>query len=329
MIVITGANGFVGQKLAPLALNYFKPSDILCLIHNENSHLEKRGIKILKKFGLKTLEVDLVTGKNLDFVPKSPEFVIHLAANTDTSKSDHRVNDIGTKNLLAVLSGIGPKTHFIYTGTTVLMSGRVKCHKPFSEKDRANPTNEYGRTKLRAEKILQEACQEKKFSLTIARLNTVYGGDPREHKMFKVLEKDIKKSKFTTRLNWPGKTSIVHVDDVAKALLMLLKKPPKPGQSELVLLSAESPTFSEIIKVMHEKMGYSYKPINLPAFFWKLLSNNRKFILYLEKITPPSLYNLFWRLGLIVDDVIWCESINVPRKLSNWNPKKIIEVEKF
>lgn len=164
MIIITGANGFVGQILAVKALKYFKRSEILCLVWGEGTELEDRGRAILKQNKIKTLEVDLVTKKGLNRLPSCPKLVIHLAANTDTSTTNHDVNDIGTRNLLDALGPLNTKTHIIYTSTTVLISGRKDCSKPFNENDRPEPSDEYGRSKLRAEKILRDRAEQEKFT---------------------------------------------------------------------------------------------------------------------------------------------------------------------
>ena len=327
MLIISGANCFVGQQLAPLVKKYFKSSDILCLVSKtiDERLLEKRGLEILKKNGLETLDVDLVTGKNLGKLPRSPELVIHLAANTDTSKSDHRSNDIGTKNLIKALGPLNSKTHIIYTSTTVLHSGRINCSEPITEMTVPVPTNEYGRSKLRAERFLEEQALLQGFRLTVTRINTIYGGDPRTYKMFKVLKKNILAKALTTRLNWPGKTAIIHVKDVASALLMFAKKLPAPGKPVIYLLYSENLTLSEISRIMYEKMGIKYKPINLPKIFWRFCSFTRRFIPLFEKIIPLSIYNLAWRFGLIVDDVIWCKSDKAFKALPKWEPRKFKE----
>lgn len=327
MLIITGANGFVGQHLAPMALKYFKPSQILCLVSQtmRSPLLEERGNKILKQEKLKTLEVDLVTEKGLYKLPRSPEVVIHMAANTNTSIPDHRSNDLGTKNLIKALEPLGPNTHIIYTSTTVIMSGRDDCSKPFNESDKPKPTNEYGRSKLRAEEFLRQQCQKYKFRLTIVRINTIYGDDPREYKLFKVLKKQILNGFLVARLNWPGLTGLIHVDDVASALLMLARKKTKPGKPETYILYSENLSLSEISRIMHEKMGLKYRPINLPKSFWKLCSYMRRFIPLIEKISSPAIYNLFWRWSLIVDNVIWCKSDKAFKALPRWKPLKFID----
>lgn len=321
-VIITGADGFIGQHLAPLAIKKIKKR-FSCFVGSSETDLEKRGVKILKQNGVKFSSVDLITGKNLNKLPESPELIIHLAANTDTSTPNHKVNDLGTKNLFNALKLSGPKTHFIYTSTTVLFSGRKNADKPITNKTAPKPTNEYGRTKLAAEKFLISACIKNKIPLTIIRINTVYGNDPRKYKMFASLKTLILSNSIISRLNWPGLTSIVHVKDVAEIILKLSKKPPKPGHIQTFILYSENLTLSEISKLMHQKLKVDYHPINLPGYFWKICAYLRRFIPLLENLLPSHIYNMFWRAGLIVDHVIYCKSGELFKMYPGWKPRKL------
>jgi nucleoside-diphosphate-sugar epimerase len=320
MILITGSTSFIGKTVVPLLAKNFKKQEILCLCWDKDTETGIQNRKALEKAKLPIQFVDLVTKEGLDKIPKSPDIVIHMAANTDTSTSKHEVNDIGTKNLLDSLK-IGPKTHFIYTSTTTFLGGRKDCSVPLNEDSPELPTNEYGRSKLRAEKILIDACNKSKFGLTILRLNTVYGPNPRPKSMFKLLPEQIRKQSLFIRFNWPGLTSIVNVNDVADIIFKLSKsKLPKPGEPEVYILSSESLTMAEISQTMHKAMNVVYKPINLPTFAWKLINIFRPFLPYLEKVLPENLYNPFWRASLIIDHTLWCKTNKINKKFPNWKP---------
>lgn len=321
-VIITGASGFIGQHLTPLAYNQFK-QHLICFIGNGRTELEKRGIKILKQNGIKFSTIDLVTKRNLNKLPKFPRFVIHLAANTDTSIKNHKVNDIGTQNLFNSLKLDGSKSHFIYTSTTVLFSGRGDADKPILNRTFPKPTNEYGRTKLAAEEFLLASCKKNKIPLTIIRINTVYGNDPREYKMFASLKTLIKNNSIIPRLNWPGLTSIVHVKDVAEIILKLSNKPPNPGMAQVFTLYSENLSLSEISRLMHKDLKIDYHPINLPYSFWKICAYLRKFVPLLEHLLPSHIYNMLWRAGLIVDNVIYCKSREIFKMYPEWKPRKL------
>lgn len=322
MLIVTGANGYVGQHMAPHLKKFFRTSKIICLVNKGKDSLEKKGRRIIRDCKLESVTVDLVEGRNLSKIPKNASLIIHMAGNTDTSTSDHRANDLGTVQFFNSLGKLGPKTHIIYTSTTVMMSGRVNCDRPFDEHEVPSPTNEYGRTKMHAELFLREQCKKHKFRLTIVRINTIYGRDPRTHKMFEVLRRHILNGSLITRINWPGKTSIIHVDDVIDALLKFAKRKPLPGEPDTFIICAESLSLSKISEIMHMEMGIDYRPIRLPVFFWKLCSILRVFIPFLERFLPAHMYNVFWRTGLVVDDVICTDGQKAIHGLRNFRPKK-------
>lgn len=315
-ILITGATGFIGKRVSHMFEKKYKNDPITYLTGSD------------KNEGLKDIEsrikvVDLTDPKTLSGLSKKYDLIIHLAANTETSESDHRVNDIGIKNLLETLSPISKSTHFIYTSTTAVMSGRKNCKKPFDEKDKPIPTNEYGRTKLGAEKILMRQTENQNFKSTILRLPTVWGKGMRKDSFFDFLEKLIKKRSFLTSLNWPGKTSFIHVDDVAKIIVKIAEKPPEEGNYQLFILQSESPTLQQVSKLMHKKLGIEYNPINLPRGFWGIVSYLRQYVRFLEPILPASLYNYAWRASLVVDNVIYTKSNKINKIIPEWNHKKL------
>ena len=330
MILITGATGFVGQKVIQQIRKYYDRKDILCLtwnkdFSNRNKYVEGAGRRLLTGLGIKTRDVDLVTGQGLENLPLGVDTVINIAANTNTSDPDQRCNDEGVVNLLNALGYIDPKIHFIQISTVAFMAGRLNCETGIDESTRPEPTNEYGRSKLRAEEYLIKMCQTRKFKLTIIRLNTVYGSGARPDSMFELLGKWTKRDSIITRINWPGLTSIIHADDAAQAILRLSRMSPGSGVYNIFTLYAESLSFSQICQGIYKCLGRNYKPINLPTWFWECLVIGRGFIPYLEPISPSSWYNPIWRMGLIVDNVVYCDTTKVFKKLPGWKPKKLAD----
>jgi len=323
MIIVTGATGFIGRRVVKLLVKKYKSSSILCLIWKKTNELEISGRKILSDLGVKTQMVDLVTKANLKPILKTPNIIIHLAGNTDTYSSDYRCNDKGTKNLLECLKNLNSKTHFIHISTTAIMSGRSDCKEAFTEDLTPIPTNNYGVSKLKAEYLVKEYCKNKKFRLSILRYPTVYGKDPRKNSFFDYLKGLIENNSPFVRLNWPGLTSFVHVEDAAKAVLLLLEKPPKSSNWDVFNVSTESLTLKQITKLLYRKMKLPYTPIKLPNFMWQIFRLTRQFIYKLEVYLSPTIYNSLWRATLLVDDVIYCNASKLQETFSQWKPFKL------
>lgn len=287
MILITGATGFIGSHLTPMIKKQFKNEKIFCL--NEG-------------------EFDLITGKNLDKISQNPRLIIHLAAATDTSKRNQKCNDIGTKNLIKHLSKIGRNTHFIYTSTQAVFSGRNDCDKPISPKTIPVVNNEYGKTKLKAEGILLNASKKQKFKLTIIRLPTVWGENPRKNSFLNFLRKLVTTNSPFSRLNWPGKVALINVEDAVKYILKTSQGTPQ--SQKIIAIAAQNLTLAEIFEKITVGKGKKYKQIKVPNFIWSFARILRPYLKYFEFLLPLTIYNYLWRASIIVDSPLWCK-VNV------------------
>jgi len=282
MIVVTGATGFIGQRLIPLLIKEYKTKEILCLIWKRRNLRELKARKYLKKFGVMVKLIDLTDAKTLVDLPKNPELVFHLAATTDTALPDHRCNNLGTKNLLSSLE-MNRGTIFVHIGTSAMYCGRVDCQRLINEHSIPVPTNNYSRTKFEAERILKKDVRKRRYSLTILRPPTVYGSNPRDNSLFDFLKKLILVRSPLARLNWPGLTSLVWVDDMARTIVWAAKHRANQGTYKEYIVSAEALTLADISQIMHRKLGITYRQINLPNRLWKLFTSARKYVYWLRE----------------------------------------------
>ncbi|OGC47744.1 hypothetical protein A2886_01825 [candidate division WWE3 bacterium RIFCSPHIGHO2_01_FULL_42_13] len=320
MILITGSTGFIGRSLIAKLTRSFPKSSLLCWIWTKAGPDDALGKLLVSRLGLSTQFIDLNTGEGIK-IPKVPETIIHLAAVTDTSQSDYSVNDIGTQKLLSAIPNLGPLVHIIYSGTTAIMSGRPDCTSSFSENRPYFATNGYSRSKLAAEQILTRECQLKKFRLTILRFPTVYGNHPRHNSFFDVLKKQASQQSIASRINWPGLTDFLHVDDAADSIVRFTKSPPPPGRPQTYIVSAESLTLSQIFPLLYRDLGISYQPVTLPPLFWKTVAFLRPVLYQLEPILPGRVYNQLWRASLVIANVIYTDSTKYRRRFPSWRPK--------
>ena len=284
MILITGASGFIGKKLLPLIRQ------------------EYTGEKI---FILEKKKHDLVTGYGLEKIPGNPRLVFHLAAATDTSIRDQRCNDVGTKNLLNTLSEVGPDTHVVFTSSQAIFSGRKDTDKPISIVTKPVVNNNYGKTKLEAENILVNGAKKKKFKLTIIRLPTVWGENPRKNSFLNFLKKLVDRNSVFSRLNWPGKVALINVDTAAKIILDASQK-----QTKITSIAVENLTLAEIFKKITTEKGKDYKQMKVPEFIWDLARKLRPYLKYFEPILPIKIFNYLWRASIVVDSPLSCK-VNV------------------
>jgi len=142
VVLVTGANGQLGQSLQFIAANYPELHFVFCTSADlDISDLEK------------CKEV---------FSKLKPNYCINAAAYTAVDKAEseaekaHLINVIGTKNLAAVCKEFSSillhiSTDFVFDGTK---------NSPYNESDTPNPTGVYGKTKLEGEQAVQQAWQK-------------------------------------------------------------------------------------------------------------------------------------------------------------------------
>ncbi len=161
-LLITGASGLYGSKLAQIALS-------------KNYEVYSSDIQSLSVYG-NFLKLDISGKAQVDeaFKAIKPDVVVHAATLTDVDKCElnkelaWKVNVEGTKNIVEAAKATG--SFLIYISTDYVFDGETGRYK---ETHAPNPINYYGVTKLKAEEIVK--TQKEYF---IARPSVMYGSTP-------------------------------------------------------------------------------------------------------------------------------------------------------
>jgi dTDP-4-dehydrorhamnose reductase len=161
-LLITGASGLYGSKLAQMALA-------------QNIEVYSSDIQSLSVYG-SIVKLDISGKEQVEAAFKTikPDVVVHAATLTDVDKCETnkelawKVNVEGTKNIAEAAKTAG--SFLIYISTDYVFSGEKGRYK---ETDKPDPINYYGLTKLKAEEIIQ--TQKEYF---IARPSVIYGSTP-------------------------------------------------------------------------------------------------------------------------------------------------------
>ena len=113
------------------------------------------------------------------------------------------------------------------------------------------------------------------------------------------------------RIDWPGRTSIIHVDDVAAAMIALSGQPEAAGEIYCVA-SDESHTVGEISRIVRRAVGGELRPLRIPsALLWTV--RRAVWSPHIAAAMPSFARLAFWRLSLIVSDGFWFDTIKFRR----------------
>lgn len=142
VVLVTGANGQLGQAIKFISGNYPEINFVFCT----------------------SGELDITNKENCEeaFFKYKPNFCINAAAYTAVDKAEsesekaHLTNVIGARNLAETCKDHGAillhiSTDFIFDGNQT---------KPYTEIDTPNPTCVYAQTKLNGEKAIQETLKQ-------------------------------------------------------------------------------------------------------------------------------------------------------------------------
>ena len=164
-ILITGSNGLLGQKLVALLAN---KEGVTLLTTSKGAN------RISNTNGYQYQSLDITNEKEVAaiFNAFKPDTIINTAAMTNVDSCESLQKECWELNVTAVEYLIKyaelHQAHLIHLSTDFVFDGE---NGPYKESDQANPLSYYGKSKLAAEKLVQQA--NTKWS--IVRTIIVYG----------------------------------------------------------------------------------------------------------------------------------------------------------
>jgi dTDP-4-dehydrorhamnose reductase len=162
-LLVTGASGLYGAKLAQLAVN---SQHQVYALHSQ--HPAPHGTPI---------QVDITDKEKLqaEIQKIQPDGIVHAATLTDVDKCETnrelawKINVEGTKNVVEAAKAAG--AFLLYISTDYVFDGEKGYYK---ETDLPSPVSYYGYTKLKAEEIVKKTLEK----YCIGRTSVIYGATP-------------------------------------------------------------------------------------------------------------------------------------------------------
>lgn len=323
--IVTGATGMVGSHLIRALSKKHGKDSVIALTNKFTQERNGPRDRLLRESGVCRVPIDFLEAQPLGSELGDYDVVYHLAANLrtdlrdDETDSPMRINDLGTSRLIERLGDSLRGKLLIYTSSVAAVDRQTADGAPMNEQSPCVPRTLYGKTKLAGEELIIEAAKRLGFRYAIFRLGTVYGTNCREGHIFDRFTQWVRRGDLQGRILWPGKISLIYVDDVVDVLCAAIDMPAL--QNEIFFLAHdEEITVGEWAGVMAEAMGLKRSFISIPEIFATPL----RWLFYqfwFWKRMPQSFALAAWRLSLIMSDGLYCDN----SKLKRAYPKEYID----
>lgn len=125
------------------------------------------------------------------------------------------------------------------------------------------PKSTYGTSKLHAEEKIENS---KDLEYTIIRLPWVYGVDMRSNSHLRVFAKWQNSKKLISRISWPGKVTVVHINSVCEIIHKIVKGD-IASKNNIILPGEKTPISIRNILSQEKALKIDYKIIRAMARF--------------------------------------------------------------
>ena len=272
-ILITGGAGYIGSHVVEALIKKKKRVYVIDdlstgskILINNKAHFYKLNI-------LETEKIKKIIINN------KIDSVIHLAGSLIIGVGEkfperyHRNNVIGTKSILSACQNTSVK-NFIFSSTAAVYKDKQKI---VHENSKIEPKSVYGKTKIKAEKLIISNCKKFKINYAILRYFNVCGASPsgkiglisKTDSLFKNISVALMKKNPVIKIygndyNTHDGTTIrdyIHVSDLADVHYKILKKISETNKSTIVNCGYYKGT--SVKEAVNEFKKQSKKKINI------------------------------------------------------------------
>lgn len=274
-ILVTGASGFIGSRLASK------------LVENGHSVIGLVNKNKIQNSSFKTVSADLTRD---DFILPDEKFdaVFHLAAATPLEKNKKILKNVNFQGAVNLFNQIKDKTKFL-----VYVSGLGVFGDPgdiiIDENTPLNPNTNYAKIRLEAQKYLEDKCKENSIHFTVTYLGEVYGdGGWFESQIVSRL----KKGSFRVPKSGEYFRCLVYIDDVINSLIAIIEK--NQYDESFIITDSNPVLFKDFINFTSDKLGVKH-PGSVPMFLAKAVLGGDfvKLLTTSVKTTNEKISNLY------------------------------------
>ena len=261
-ILVTGANGFVGQSL----------------VNNLLNNTKYKVVAGVRKIPAKKVNCEYRLINNLEDKPvlsnvfRDIDVVIHTAARVhimDDKSADpltefRKVNVEGTLNLVRQAVEAGVK-RFIFISSIKVNGEGTDLGKPYTEHSKPNPIDPYGISKYEAEQGLIKLAKTTPLEVVIIRPTLIYGENVKGnfHSLMKWTYRGVPLPIGGIKRNL---RSLVSVDNLVDFIVTCIEH--KDAKNEVFLISDDDDiSTAGLLEEIAKGLGVKNKAVNIPAGF--------------------------------------------------------------
>jgi len=261
-LLVTGATGFVGSRLAAEAAH--RGLEVI----GTGRNAQGANVAQLSSAGVRFVAGDITDPAFAAEVTRGVTQVCHLAAawREASAPAEHfeRVNVEGTLALARAAAANGVSV-FVFC-STIGVHARV-ARDPVREDSAYEVTNAYESSKLRAEQALREFARQSPMRITILRPADAYGpGDMRLLKLFR----SVQQGRFPLIGRGQGRRHMLYIDDLVGAFLAACEAQTPSGEV-FIIAGPETTTLLELLRRLSTLTGSSRFGWRVPAWLMRAL----------------------------------------------------------
>lgn len=252
-VLVTGANGFVGQAL--------------CKLLASTGWRVRRAVRNGSGEGEFAVR-DIGPDTDWHSAVESMECIVHLAARThvitgnsrDDASAYRRINVAGTVNLAKTAAQRGVR-RFIFLSSIKVNGERTSDHA-FTENDTPAPEDAYGRSKLEAELALSQVAKDTELEVVILRPPLIYGPGVKAN-FLRLMHLSARKMPlpFAAIQN---RRSLIFLGNLVDAIAACMEHPAASGKTYLVS-DSESVATPELVRQISGALGVAPRLFPFPT----------------------------------------------------------------
>ena len=291
-ILLTGSSGFLGQVIH----QSFASNATVFTLNRSSADI---------KIDLSNNVPEIVT--NYKMVIHSAGKAHSMPKTTIEKQAFFDVNVEGTKNLLKGLElALQLPQYFVFISSVAVYG--IEAGNLIAEDTPLLAKDPYGKSKIKAEQIVQEWCTKNSIVCTILRLPLLAGPKPLGN--LGAMIKGIEKGYYFNIAKGEAKKSMVLAEDVAQIIPIVAKV-----GGVYNLTDRYHPTFCELSNAIAGQLNRS-KPVNMPLFVAKLIALVGDLVGHSAPINSK-------KLNKIISDLTFDDTKAV--KAFGWQPRRVLE----